>query len=150
ALQTYRDTLRHRPTHRRSRIPMDGLPPHSRRRSYAASWHCDCLSAAFRPRAHAQYGLHRAVDGVDDGTAHLGLEALGVVEAGVRCSTCAGSRRSTSQRPRLRIQADWLAGLLVLVAETDSPVPERLCEGIHLEHVTFAYPGTERLAEKTG
>jgi ATP-binding cassette subfamily B protein len=31
------------------------------------------------------------------------------------------------------------------VAQADLPVPERLREGIHLEHVSFAYPGTDRL-----
>ncbi|MPZ98613.1 MAG: ATP-binding cassette domain-containing protein [Dehalococcoidia bacterium] len=30
-------------------------------------------------------------------------------------------------------------------AEEDAPVPDRLTEGIRLEHVSFAYPGTERL-----
>ncbi|HKE97706.1 MAG TPA: ABC transporter ATP-binding protein [Actinomycetes bacterium] len=33
-----------------------------------------------------------------------------------------------------------------LAAAADQPVPVRLTEGIRLEHVSFAYPGTERLA----
>jgi ATP-binding cassette subfamily B protein len=32
-----------------------------------------------------------------------------------------------------------------LVASADQPVPARLSQGIRLEHVSFAYPGTERL-----
>src|SRR5260370_28255895 len=32
-----------------------------------------------------------------------------------------------------------------LVAHADLPVPSRLKKGIRLEHVSFAYPGTERL-----
>jgi ATP-binding cassette subfamily B protein len=32
-----------------------------------------------------------------------------------------------------------------LVATADQPAPERLAEGIRFEHVTFAYPGTDRL-----
>jgi ATP-binding cassette, subfamily B, bacterial len=32
-----------------------------------------------------------------------------------------------------------------LVASTDQPVPDRLVEGIRFEHVSFAYPGTDRL-----
>jgi ATP-binding cassette subfamily B protein len=32
-----------------------------------------------------------------------------------------------------------------LVADDDQPVPERLTEGIRLEHVSFAYPGADRL-----
>ena len=32
-----------------------------------------------------------------------------------------------------------------LVATADQPVPDRLAEGIHFEHLSFAYPGTDRL-----
>ena len=32
-----------------------------------------------------------------------------------------------------------------LLASADKPSPERLAEGIRLEHVSFAYPGTDRL-----
>jgi len=43
---------------------------------------------------------------------------------------------------RLAWLEDYAASL---VAHADRPVPERLREGIRLEHVSFAYPGTERL-----
>jgi ATP-binding cassette subfamily B protein len=43
---------------------------------------------------------------------------------------------------RLAWLEDYAASLL---SHADRPVPERLREGIHLEHVSFAYPGTERL-----
>jgi ATP-binding cassette subfamily B protein len=43
---------------------------------------------------------------------------------------------------RLAWLEDYAAAL---VASADRPVPSRLTEGIHLEHVSFAYPGTERL-----
>jgi ATP-binding cassette subfamily B protein len=33
-----------------------------------------------------------------------------------------------------------------LVANEDQPVPERITEGIRLEHVSFSYPGSDRLA----
>jgi ATP-binding cassette, subfamily B, bacterial len=41
----------------------------------------------------------------------------------------------------------WLENYTAtLSADTDTPVPERLVDGISLEHVSFAYPGTSRLA----
>jgi ATP-binding cassette, subfamily B, bacterial len=41
----------------------------------------------------------------------------------------------------------WLENYTAtLSADTDMPVPERLVDGISLEHVSFAYPGTSRLA----
>jgi ATP-binding cassette subfamily B protein len=43
---------------------------------------------------------------------------------------------------RLAWLEDYAAALL---AEADLPVPDRLAEGIRLDHVSFAYPGTERL-----
>jgi len=43
---------------------------------------------------------------------------------------------------RLAWLEDYAASL---VADADLPVPERLREGIHLENVSFAYPGTDRL-----
>jgi ATP-binding cassette subfamily B protein len=43
---------------------------------------------------------------------------------------------------RLAWLEDYAASL---VAHADLPVPERLRQGIRLEHVSFAYPGTERL-----
>jgi len=43
---------------------------------------------------------------------------------------------------RLAWLEDYAASL---VADADRPVPERLRAGIQLEHVSFAYPGTERL-----
>lgn len=43
---------------------------------------------------------------------------------------------------RLAWLEDYAAAL---VATTDRPVPARLTEGIRFEHVSFAYPGTERL-----
>jgi ATP-binding cassette, subfamily B, bacterial len=43
---------------------------------------------------------------------------------------------------RLAWLEDYAASL---VANADLPVPERLREGIRFEHVSFAYPGTERL-----
>jgi ATP-binding cassette subfamily B protein len=40
----------------------------------------------------------------------------------------------------------WLEDYAASLAEhADSPAPERLVEGIRLDHVSFAYPGTERL-----
>jgi ATP-binding cassette subfamily B protein len=40
----------------------------------------------------------------------------------------------------------WLENYAAsLVASADEPVPARLTAGIRLEHVSFAYPGTERL-----
>jgi ATP-binding cassette, subfamily B, bacterial len=44
---------------------------------------------------------------------------------------------------RLAWLEDYAASL---VEEADSPVPERLTQGIRFEHVSFAYPGTARLA----
>jgi ATP-binding cassette subfamily B protein len=32
-----------------------------------------------------------------------------------------------------------------VVSEADQPAPERLTDGIHFEHVSFAYPGTDRV-----
>ena len=43
---------------------------------------------------------------------------------------------------RLAWLEDYAASL---VASADRPVPARLTEGIRLEHVSFAYPGTDRL-----
>jgi ATP-binding cassette, subfamily B, bacterial len=43
---------------------------------------------------------------------------------------------------RLAWLEDYVASL---VEGADAPVPERLREGIRFEHVSFAYPGTERL-----
>jgi ATP-binding cassette, subfamily B, bacterial len=43
---------------------------------------------------------------------------------------------------RLAWLEDYAAAL---VAEADLPAPERLTGGIRLEHVSFAYPGTDRL-----
>ncbi|OLE25353.1 MAG: multidrug ABC transporter ATP-binding protein [Actinobacteria bacterium 13_1_20CM_3_71_11] len=43
---------------------------------------------------------------------------------------------------RLAWLEDYAAAL---VAPADLPVPDRLTQGIRLEHVSFAYPGTERL-----
>jgi ATP-binding cassette, subfamily B, bacterial len=43
---------------------------------------------------------------------------------------------------RLAWLEDYAASL---VADADLPVPARLQEGIRLDHVSFAYPGTERL-----
>jgi ATP-binding cassette subfamily B protein len=43
---------------------------------------------------------------------------------------------------RLAWLEDYAAAL---VAKADLPVPDRLVEGIRLDHVSFAYPGTERL-----
>ncbi|HKX14773.1 MAG TPA: ABC transporter ATP-binding protein [Propionibacteriaceae bacterium] len=43
----------------------------------------------------------------------------------------------------------WLENYAAaLSADTDVAVPERLVDGIRLEHVSFAYPGTDRLALK--
>jgi ATP-binding cassette, subfamily B, bacterial len=44
------------------------------------------------------------------------------------------------------IRLAWLEDYAAsLVAHADLPVPSRLTKGIRLEHVSFAYPGTERL-----
>src|SRR5207237_3052515 len=43
---------------------------------------------------------------------------------------------------RLAWLEDYAASL---GASADLPVPNRLCHGIRLEHVSFAYPGTSRL-----
>src|SRR5207244_4313893 len=43
---------------------------------------------------------------------------------------------------RLAWLEDYAAAL---AAAADQPVPARLSDGIRLEHVSFAYPGTERL-----
>jgi ATP-binding cassette subfamily B protein len=43
---------------------------------------------------------------------------------------------------RLAWLEDYAAAL---VASADLPVPDRLTEGIRLDHVSFAYPGTDRL-----
>jgi ATP-binding cassette, subfamily B, bacterial len=43
---------------------------------------------------------------------------------------------------RLAWLEDYAAALTV---DADQPVPERLTDGIRLEHVSFAYPGTDRL-----
>jgi ATP-binding cassette subfamily B protein len=43
---------------------------------------------------------------------------------------------------RLAWLEDYAASL---TADADLPVPARLCEGIRLDHVSFAYPGTDRL-----
>jgi ATP-binding cassette subfamily B protein len=44
------------------------------------------------------------------------------------------------------IRLAWLEDYAAsLVEGADAPVPERLAQGIRFEHVSFAYPGTERL-----
>jgi len=43
---------------------------------------------------------------------------------------------------RLAWLEDYAAAL---VADADEPVPDRLTQGITLEHVSFAYPGTDRV-----
>jgi ATP-binding cassette, subfamily B, bacterial len=44
------------------------------------------------------------------------------------------------------IRLAWLEDYAAsLIANADLPVPTRLTKGIRLEHVSFAYPGTERL-----
>src|SRR5437773_12381784 len=44
------------------------------------------------------------------------------------------------------IRLAWLEDYAAsFVAQADLPVPARLHHGIRLEHVSFAYPGTERL-----
>jgi ATP-binding cassette subfamily B protein len=44
------------------------------------------------------------------------------------------------------IRLAWLEDYAAsLIAHADLPVPTRLTKGIRLEHVSFAYPGTERL-----
>ena len=44
------------------------------------------------------------------------------------------------------VRLAWLEDYAAsLIEHTDTPAPDRLADGIRLEHVSFAYPGTERL-----
>ena len=57
-----------------------------------------------------------------------------------RLGSCAASGWTAARR--LAWLEDYAAAL---VAAADQPRPDRLAEGIRFEHVSFAYPGTDRL-----
>src|SRR5262249_14684164 len=110
-------------------------------------------TALWNTLAWAAFGLAyvAAIVYVSSGLRSSPGDVLLVLAAGARLSTYIGA--TVGEIGFLR--GTWLDGsqrlawledfAAALVAETDSSVPERLREGIHLEHVSFAYPGTERL-----
>ena len=110
-------------------------------------------SAVWNTLAWAVFGLAYvgAVVFVSSGLHSLPGDVLLVLAAGARLSAYIGATvgeigflRGTwlDGAKRLAWLEDYAASL---VAHADLPVPERLREGIRLEHVSFAYPGTERL-----
>jgi ATP-binding cassette subfamily B protein len=110
-------------------------------------------SAAWNTLAWAIFGLAYvgAVVFVASGLAAGAGAVLLVLAAGARLSAYVGATVGEigflrgiwlDGAQRLAWLEDYAAGL---AAQADQPVPDRLREGIRLDHVSFAYPGTERL-----
>jgi ATP-binding cassette subfamily B protein len=110
-------------------------------------------SAAWHTLAWAVFGSAwaGAVTFVSAGLHAAAGDVLLVLAAGARLSAYIGATVGEigflrgiwmDGARRLAWLEDYAASL---VADADLPVPERLREGIHLDHVSFAYPGTDRL-----
>lgn len=115
----------------------------------AARWR----SATWHAMAWAVFGL-AYVGGVVFVSSRSGVtpgDVLLVLAAGARLSAYIGA--TVGEIGFLR--GVWLDGSRRLawledyaaeqLRDTDAPAPDRLDRGIHFEHVSFAYPGTERL-----
>jgi ATP-binding cassette subfamily B protein len=110
-------------------------------------------SAAWHTLAWAIFGLAYvgAVIFVVSGMGAAAGSVLLVLAAGARLSAYIGA--TVGEIGFLRgiwmdgsIRLAWLEDYAAsLVADADLAVPARLKQGIRLEHVSFAYPGTERL-----
>jgi ATP-binding cassette subfamily B protein len=112
-----------------------------------------CHSAIWHTLAWALFGCAYvgAIVFVTSGLAAPPAVVLLVLAAGSRLSLYIGA--TVGEIGFLR--GIWLEGsrrlawledyAAALVAQADVPVPARLERGIRLEHVSFAYPGTERL-----
>jgi ATP-binding cassette subfamily B protein len=110
-------------------------------------------SAAWHTLAWAVFGgaYVGAVVFVSSGLAAPPGDVLLVLAAGARLSAYIGA--TVGEIGFLRgiwmhgsIRLAWLEDYAAsFVAQADLPVPARLQKGIRLEHVSFAYPGTERL-----
>jgi ATP-binding cassette subfamily B protein len=118
--------------------------PVSNARWGSASWH----SLAWAIFGGAYVG---AVVFVSAGLHSSAGDVLLVLAAGARLSAYIGATVGEigflrgiwmDGAKRLAWLEDYAAAL---VASADQPVPARLNHGIHFEHVSFAYPGTERL-----
>jgi ATP-binding cassette subfamily B protein len=115
----------------------------------AARW----ASAVWHTLAWAVFGAGfvGAVVFVSAGLRAPAGDVLLVLAAGSRLSTYIGA--TVGEIGYLR--GIWMDGsrrlawledyAAALVAKADRPVPDRLTDGITLEHVSFAYPGTDRL-----
>jgi ATP-binding cassette subfamily B protein len=110
-------------------------------------------SAAWNTLAWAVFGLAyvAAVAFVSSGIGAPPGDVLLVLAAGARLSAYIGATVGEigflrgiwlDGSKRLAWLEDYAASI---VARADLPAPDRLREGIRLEHVSFAYPGTERL-----
>jgi ATP-binding cassette subfamily B protein len=110
-------------------------------------------SAVWNTLAWAVFGLAYvgAVVFVSSGLGSPPGDVLLVLAAGSRLSTYIGATVGEigflrgiwlDGSKRLAWLEDYAASL---VAHADLPVPDRLHEGIRLEHVSFSYPGTDRL-----
>jgi ATP-binding cassette subfamily B protein len=77
-------------------------------------------------------------------------EVILALAAGANLSRYLGVTVGQAEFIRWTLDASQRLAWLELYAKThhekaDAPVPERLTEGIRLEHVSFTYPGTERV-----
>jgi len=113
-----------------------------------ARWH----SAAWHTVAWAVFGAAYvgAIVFVSSGLNAPAGDVLLALAAGSRLSSYIGG--TVGEVGFLRFWMDssrrlaWLEDYAAsLVSDADQPVPARLAEGIRFEHVSFAYPGTERL-----
>ena len=113
-----------------------------------ARWH----SAAWHTAAWTVFGLAYvgAIVFVSSGLNASAGDVLLALAAGARLSAYIGGtvgeigflRGWMDSARRLAWLEDYSASLL---STADTPAPARLVEGIRFEHVSFAYPGTERL-----
>jgi ATP-binding cassette subfamily B protein len=118
--------------------------PVSRSRTASAAWHT--LAWAVFGGAYVAAVVFVA----DRGAAPVGNVLL-VLAAGSRLSAYIGA--TVGEIGFLR--GVWLDGsrrlvwleryVASVVADEDQPVPDRLVDGIRLEHLSFCYPGTDRL-----
>ena len=130
----------------------------AQRREHWERWYAEVagarwISAAWHALAWAVFGIGYvgAVVWVSAGLDASPGQVLLVLAAGARLSSYIGA--TVGEIGFLR--GIWLDGSRrlawledyaeALVAAADAPVPDRLSSGITLEHVSFAYPGTDRL-----
>jgi ATP-binding cassette subfamily B protein len=121
-------------------------------RWYAEVAHARSVSAVWHTGAWAIFGggYVGAIVFVAAGLHASPGNVLLVLAAGARLSAYIGA--TVSEIGFLRgtwldgsVRLAWLEDYAAsLVAHADEPVPERLHDGIRLEHVTFAYPGTAK------